>query len=36
MTRPQPPWVPLVELSLGVAGHLLAWEKNEADGTWQA
>jgi hypothetical protein len=37
MTRPQPPWAPpLVELSIGVAGHLLAWEKNEADGTWQA
>jgi hypothetical protein len=34
MTRPQPPWVPLVEVPIGVAGHLLAWEKNEADGTW--
>jgi hypothetical protein len=37
MTRPQPPWAPpLVELSIGVAGHLLASEKNEADGTWWA
>ena len=25
-----------MELSIGVAGHLLASEKNEADGTWQA
>jgi len=25
-----------VEVSIGVAGHLLAWEKNEADGTWWA
>jgi len=25
-----------VELSIGVAGHLPAWEKNEADGAWQA
>jgi hypothetical protein len=25
-----------VEASIGVAGHLLASEKNEADGTWQA
>jgi hypothetical protein len=25
-----------VELSIGVAGHLLASEKNEADGTWWA
>ena len=25
-----------MELPIGVAGHLLASEKNEADGTWQA
>jgi hypothetical protein len=25
-----------VEVSIGVAGHLLASEKNEADGTWWA
>ena len=23
-----------MELPIGVAGHLLAWEKDEADGTW--
>jgi hypothetical protein len=35
MTWPQPPWAPpLGELSIGVAGHLLAWKKNEADRTW--
>jgi hypothetical protein len=27
---------PLGEVPIGVAGHLLAWKKNEADGTWQA
>jgi hypothetical protein len=27
---------PLVELSIGVVGHLLAWEKIQADGTWRA
>jgi hypothetical protein len=25
---------PLVEVPVGVAGHLLASEKNKADGTW--
>jgi hypothetical protein len=31
------PWAaPLVELPVGAVGHLLAWEKNEADGTWWA
>jgi len=24
----------LVELPIGAVGHLLAWEKNETDGTW--
>ena len=33
----QPPWAPpLVELSVGVTGHLLCWEKVEADGSWWA
>jgi hypothetical protein len=36
MTRPQPPWAPPLEVSVGAAGHLLASEKNEADGTWCA
>jgi hypothetical protein len=36
MTRPQPPWVPTGGVSIEVAGHLLASEKNEADGTWWA
>ena len=37
MARTRPPWAPpLVELLPGVVGHLLAWEKVEADGTWWA
>ena len=37
MARVQPPWAPpLVELSIGVTGHLLCWEKVEADGSWWA
>jgi hypothetical protein len=33
----QPPWAPpLVEMSSGMVGHLLAWEKNEGDRTWWA
>ena len=37
MARGKPAWAPpLVELSIGVVGHLLAWEKVEADGTWWA
>ena len=37
MARGKPPWAPpLVELSIGVVGHLLAWEKVEADGAWWA
>ena len=36
MARRRRPWAPpLVELLPGVVGHLLAWEKNEADATWQ-
>ena len=37
MARVQPPWAPpLVELSVGVTGQLLCWEKVEADGSWWA
>ncbi len=37
MARGKPPWAPpLVELSIGVVGHLLVWEKVEADGSWWA
>jgi hypothetical protein len=37
VAREKPPWAPpLVELSIGVVGHLLAWEKVEADGSWWA
>ncbi len=37
MARAQPPWAPpLVELSIGAVGHLLAWERIEADGSWWA
>lgn len=37
MARRKPPWAPpLVELSIGVVGHLLAWEMIEADGAWWA
>jgi hypothetical protein len=37
MVRKRAPWAPpLVELPIGAVGHLLAWEKNEADGTWWA
>jgi hypothetical protein len=37
MSRKDRPWAPpLVELSIGVVGHLLAWEKIEADGAWWA
>jgi hypothetical protein len=29
------PWaLPLVELAGGMAGHLLAWERHERDGSW--
>jgi hypothetical protein len=31
------PWAPpLVELTGGVVGHLLAWERHERDGSWWA
>src|SRR6478736_5305644 len=31
------PWPPpLVELAGGMAGHLLAWERHERDGSWWA
>ena len=31
------PWAPpLVELSGGMTGHLLAWERHERDGSWWA
>jgi hypothetical protein len=31
------PWAPpLVELTDGVVGHLLAWERHERDGSWWA
>ena len=37
MGRERVPWAPpLVEPPIGAAGHLLAWEKNEADSTWRA
>jgi hypothetical protein len=33
----QRPWAaPLVELAGGIAGHLLAWERHERDGSWWA
>jgi hypothetical protein len=37
MGQERVPWAPpLVELLIGAVGHLLAWEKNEANGTWRA
>jgi hypothetical protein len=31
------PWAPpLVELAGAIAGHLLAWERHERDGSWWA
>ncbi len=31
------PWAPpLVELTGGMTGHLLAWERHERDGSWWA
>ena len=33
----QPPWCPpLVEMTGGTIGHLLAWEQHERDGSWWA
>jgi len=34
--RDRPPCPPIVKLSSGRAGHLLAWEQHEADGSWWA
>jgi hypothetical protein len=37
MARGKRPWAPpLVEMSGGMAGHLLAWEKIDGDGSWWA
>jgi hypothetical protein len=31
------PWAPpLVEMTGGITGHLLAWERHEHDGSWWA
>ena len=33
----QAPWAPpLVEMTGGIVGHLLAWERHELDGSWWA
>ena len=33
----QAPWAPpLVEMTGGIVGHLLAWERHECDGSWWA
>ena len=35
MGRERAPWAPpLVEPPIGAVGHLPAWDKSEADGTW--
>jgi len=34
MVWKQVPWAPPVDVPIGAATHLLAWQKNEADGTW--
>ena len=37
MAQGRAPWAPpLVEMSIGVVGHLLAWERQEVDGSWWA
>jgi len=37
MAGNEAPWAPpLVKMSSGMVGHLLAWEKNEGDGSWWA
>jgi hypothetical protein len=37
VARGRAPWAPpLVEMSGGMVGHLLAWEKIEGDGSWWA
>ncbi len=37
MSSRNAPWCPpIVELSSGIVGHLLAWEMHERDGSWHA
>jgi hypothetical protein len=37
MVGGQTPWAPpLVEMTGGIVGHLLAWERHERDGSWWA
>lgn len=37
MAREHAPWAPpLVEMTTGIAGHLLAWQQQEVDGSWWA
>jgi hypothetical protein len=37
MSSHDAPWCPpIVEMSSGMVGHLLAWEMHEHDGTWHA
>jgi hypothetical protein len=37
MAGERAPWAPpLVEMTGGIVGHLLAWERSEVDGSWWA
>jgi hypothetical protein len=37
MAGDQAPWAPpLVEMTDGITGHLLVWERHESDGSWWA
>lgn len=37
MSRQDAPWCPpIVRMSSGMIGHLLAWEMHERDGSWHA
>jgi hypothetical protein len=37
MAGERAPWAPpLVEMTSGIVGHLLAWEQHERDGSWWA
>ena len=37
MAGERAPWAPpLVEMTGGITGHLLAWERHERDGSWWA
>ena len=37
MAEERAPWAPpLVEMTGGIVGHLLAWERHELDGSWWA